>query len=90
MYSCWQILLHLLFPRNDRQRIRQERHDPNSSKKKFWRNQRVLGNSSEGNPKAFKYLHLSTHLSILSVVGHNLVLWITSCDKEALIVKEVN
>ena len=25
MYSCWQILLHLLFPRNDRQRIRQER-----------------------------------------------------------------
>lgn len=27
MYSCWQILLHLLFPRNDRQRIRQERHE---------------------------------------------------------------
>ena len=24
MYSCWQILLHLLFPRNDRQRIREE------------------------------------------------------------------
>ena len=36
MYSCWQILLHLLFPRNDRQRIRQERHDLNSSTKKFF------------------------------------------------------
>lgn len=63
---------------------------PTHQQRSFGEIKGVLGNSSEGNPKAFKYLHLSTHLSILSVVGHNLVLWITSSDKEALIVKEVN
>lgn len=63
---------------------------PTHQKISFGEIKGVLGNSSEGNPKPFKYLHLSTHLSILSVVGHNLVLWITSSDKEALIVKEVN
>ena len=63
---------------------------PTHQQRSFGEIKGVLGNSSEGNPKALNYLHLSTHLSILSVVGHNLVLWITSCDKEALIVKEVN
>ena len=63
---------------------------PTHQQRSFGEIKGVLGNSSEGNPKALNYLHLSTHLSILSVVGHNLVLWITSSDKEALIVKEVN
>lgn len=63
---------------------------PTHQQRSFGEIKGVLGNSSEGNPKALNYLHLSTHLSILSVVGHNLVLWIASSDKEALIVKEVN
>ena len=78
-YSCWQILLHLLFPRNDRQRIRQEKHDPNSSKKKFWKNQRSFGEFKRRKPKSiqisppeYTLVHFECRWTQLGTVDHQL------------------
>lgn len=77
MYSCWQILLHLLFPRMIDRELDKKGLDPNSSTKKFWRNQRSFGEFKRRKPKSiqisppeYTLVHFECRWTQLGTVDH--------------------